>query len=145
MGNKIFNIVKYASWGLLGVGVLIVVIGAITGFKANNALAVDLMLYWAYALIAVALCAILGLGLFLAMKNDPASLKKIGIVVGGGLALVLIAWLLAPGSDPVAYNGPAVAHSDLVLTDTILNLTYITGIAALCAICFSVIWKRIRK
>ena len=54
MGNKIFNIVKYASWGLLGVGVLIVVIGAITGFKANNALAVDLMLYRATAMSAYA-------------------------------------------------------------------------------------------
>lgn len=145
MGNKIFNIVKYASLGLLCIGVLIVILGAILGFESNDALAIDLMLYWAYVLIAVALCAILGLGLFLAVKNDPASLKKICIVVGGGLALVVVAWLLAPGSDPMAYNGPAVAKSDLVLTDTILNLTYITGAAAICAICFSVIWKRIRK
>ncbi len=145
MGNKIFNIVKYASWGLLLVGVLLVVIGAIVGFEANDALAIDLMLYWAYALIGIALCAIVVLGLFLAAKNNPAQLKTIGIVVGGGVVLVLIAWLLAPASAPLAYNGPAVSHSDLVLTDTMLNLTYFSFCAAILAVIFSSVWNSIRS
>ena len=145
MGNKIFNIVKYVSLGLLLIGVLLVVLGAILGFEANDALAIDLMLYWAYALICIALCSIVVLGLFLAAKNNPAQLKNIGIVVGGGIVIVLVAWLLAPGSAPLAYNGPAVSHSDLVLTDTMLNLTYFSCCAAILAVIFSAIWNSVRK
>ena len=145
MGNKVINIAKYASWGILGVGVLIVLIGVFMGFESSNAVAIDLMLYWSYALIGIALCAIVVLGLFLAAKNDVKQLKTIGIVVGGGVALVLIAWLLAPASAPLAYNGPAVEYGDLKLTDTILNLTYITGCASILAVVFSVVWNRVRK
>ena len=145
MGNKVIDIAKYASWGILGVGVLIVLLGVIMGFESSNAVAIDLMLYWSYALIGIALCAIVVLGLFLAAKNDVKQLKTIGIVVGGGVLLVLIAWLLAPASAPLAYNGPAVEHSDLKLTDTVLNLTYITCCAAILSIVFSVIWKTVRK
>lgn len=145
MGNKVIDIAKYASWCILGVGVLIVLIGVIMGFDASNAVAIDLMLYWSYALIGIALCAIVVLGLFLAAKNDVNQLKTIGIVVGGGLLLVLIAWLLAPASAPLAYNGPAVTHSDLKLTDTVLNLTYITCGAAIVSIAFSAIWNAVRK
>ena len=103
------------------------------------------MLYWAYALICIALCSIVVLGLFLAAKNNPAQLKNIGIVVGGGIVIVLVAWLLAPGSAPLAYNGPAVSHSDLVLTDTMLNLTYFSCCAAILAVIFSAIWNSVRK
>lgn len=141
MGNKIFDYVKYASWGLLLVGVLIVVIGAIAGFEAGNAAAIDAMLYWAYALVAIALVAIIGLGLYLAAKNDIKQLKTIGIVVGGAVVVVLLAWLLAPASAPLAYNGPAVSHGDLKLTDTVLNLTYIACAAAILAVIASAVWK----
>lgn len=145
MGNKVINIAKYASWCILGVGVLIVLLGVFMGFEASDAIAIDLMLYWSYALIGIALCAIVVLGLFLAAKNDVKQLKTIGIVVGGGVALVLIAWLLAPASAPLAYNGPAVEYGDLKLTDTILNLTYIAGCASILAVVFSVVWNRVRK
>jgi hypothetical protein len=141
MGNKIFQYVKYASWGLLLVGVLIVVIGAIAGLDAGDYVPVDVLLYWAYALVAIALLAIVGLGLYIAAVNDINQLKKIGIVVGGAVVLVLVAWLLAPGSAPLAYNGPAVTEGDLTLTDTVLNLTYITCAASLAAIVFSTVWK----
>jgi len=145
MGNKVITIAKYASWCILGVGVLIVLLGVIMGFESSDAVAIDMMLYWSYALIGIALCAIVVLGLFLAAKNDVNQLKSIGIVVGGGLALVLIAWLLAPASAPLAYNGPAVTDGDLKLTDTVLNLTYIACCAAVASIVFSAIWNAVRK
>ena len=145
MGNKVINIAKYASWCILGVGVLIVLLGVFMGFEASDAIAIDLMLYWSYALIGIALCAIVVLGLFLAAKNDVKQLKTIGIVVGGGVALVLIAWLLAPASAPLAYNGPAVEYGDLKLTDTILNLAYLVGGAAILSIIVGEVMMTIRN
>jgi hypothetical protein len=52
----------------------------------------------------------------------------------GVAALCLVAYLLAKGNPAVAYNGPAVSAGTLKLTDTILNLTYIVGGAAIVAI-----------
>lgn len=145
MGNTVIKIAKYVSWCILGVGVLIVLLGVFMGFEKNDAIAIDLMLYWSYALVAIALCAIVLLGLALTAINDVKQLIPIGIVVGGGVVLVLIAWMLAPASAPLAYNGPAVEYGDLKLTDTILNLTYFAGCASILAVVFSVVWNRVRK
>ena len=48
--------------------------------------------------------------------------------------LCFIAFLLAKGNPAMAYNGPEVSAGTLKLTDTILNLTYIVGGAAILAI-----------
>ena len=133
------KIVKYISWALLLIGVLVVVIGAFAGDAG-----VDLMLYWCYALLGIAILAIIGLGLYLTAKANPNALKTVGIVVGGGVLLVLIAWLLAPGTALENYYGPTPSAGDLKLTDTILNLTYFSGAAAVAAVIFSVV-KGARK
>ena len=39
--------------------------------------------------------------------------------------IVLLAWLLAPGTPAVGYLGEPVSDGTLKLTDTILNLTYL--------------------
>ena len=41
------KIVKYISWALLLIGVVIGVLGFIIGFNTNDAVAVDTLLYWA--------------------------------------------------------------------------------------------------
>jgi hydrogenase-4 membrane subunit HyfE len=74
------------------------------------------------------------IGLIVSAKNNTKSLVKIGIAILGVAALCLVAYLLAKGNPAMAYNGPEVSAGTLKLTDTILNLTYITGGAAILAI-----------
>ena len=66
--------------------------------------------------------------------NDPKSLIKMGIVLVCIAALCLVAFLLAKGNPVPGYTGPAVSAGMLKLTDTILILTAIAGVGAICAI-----------
>jgi len=96
---------------------------------------VDALLYWAYGMLGLALAAILLVGGYISVSNNPKSLIKIGIVLVGAVALCGLAWLLAKGSPAVGYTGAVPpTQGTLKLTDTILNLTYILGGAAILSI-----------
>ena len=114
---------------LVSVGLLIW--GVAKGFAGN---AVDVLLYWTYIMLGLAVFSWVVIGLIVGTKNDPKSLVKIGIVILGVAVLCFIAFLLAKGNPAMAYNGPEVSAGTLKLTDTILNLTYIVGGAAILAI-----------
>ena len=114
---------------LVSVGLLIW--GFAKGFAGN---AVDVLLYWTYIMLGLAVFSWVVIGLIVGTKNDPKSLVKIGIVILGVAVLCFIAFLLAKGNPAMAYNGPEVSAGTLKLTDTILNLTYIVGGAAILAI-----------
>ena len=114
---------------LVSVGLLIW--GFAKGFAGN---AVDVLLYWTYIMLGLAVFSWVVRGLIVGTKNDPKSLVKIGIVILGVAVLCFIAFLLAKGNPAMAYNGPEVSAGTLKLTDTILNLTYIVGGAAILAI-----------
>ena len=129
--NKIFKIVM---WALVAISVVLLVWGFLTGFEANDGRGVEVLLYWAYIILAIAILAVVVFGLIISAKNDPKSLVKIGIVILGVAVLCFIAFLLAKGNPAMAYNGPEVSAGTLKLTDTILNLTYIVGGAAILAI-----------
>ena len=128
--NKIF---KWGMVALILVSVAILVWGFVVGFESNDAVATDVLLNWAYLMIAHALLAWIVIGLIISVKNDPKSLVKMGITLVGIVAVCLVAYLLAKG-NPVAGANLNVSAGSLKLTDTILNLTYIVGAGAIVAI-----------
>ena len=85
-------------------------------------------------MLGLALFSVIVVGLIVSTVNNPKSLIKLGIILVGVAAVCLIAYLLAKGDPAMAYNGPEVSSGTLKLTDTILNLTYIVGGAAILAI-----------
>ena len=129
--NKIF---KIGLWVLMLISVAILVWGFIVGFEANDAKATDVLLTWAYIMVGLALASWVIVGLFVSVKINPKSLVKTGIIILGAAALCAIAWVFAKGDPAVGYTGVPVSDGTLKLTDTVLNLTYICGAAAIIAI-----------
>ena len=122
---KYDKIIKWVLVALFVVGVVLSFLGFAVGFeKAGNA-PVDVMLYCAYAYALVAILAVVFGVVVIGGINDPKSLIKLGIGIVAIAAIVLCAWLLAPGTPAVGYLGEPVSDGTLKLTDTILNLTYL--------------------
>ncbi|MBR0028758.1 MAG: hypothetical protein IJP55_00735 [Bacteroidales bacterium] len=128
---KLNKIIKWCMIALIVVSVGLLIWGFSKDFAGN---AVDVLLYWTYCMLGLAVFSWIVIGLIVGAKNNPKSLVNIGIILVGVAALCLVAYLLAKGDPAVAYNGPAVSAGTLKLTDTILNLTYIVGGAAIVAI-----------
>jgi len=126
--NKIF---KWVMIALIILSVAILIWGFTQGFGGST---VDTLLYWTYGMLGLALFCVIIVGLIVSTKNNPKNLVKIGIILVGVAALCLIAYLLAKGDPAIGYTGAPVTGSTLKLTDTILNLTYIVGAAAIAAI-----------
>jgi hypothetical protein len=125
--NKIF---KWVMIALILVSVGLLVWGFSQKFTDGN---VEALLYWTYAMVALAIFSVVVLGLIVSAINNPKSLVKVGILLAGACALVLVAYLLAQGAPALGREGLDPV-STLKLTDTILNLTYIVGAAAIVAI-----------
>ena len=122
---KYEKIIKWVLIALFAVGVVLSFLGFAIGFeKAGNA-PVDVMLYCAYAYVLIALLAVVFGVVVIGGMNDPKSLIKLGIGIAAIAVIVLLAWLLAPGTPAVGYLGEPVSDGTLKLTDTILNLTYL--------------------
>lgn len=119
---------------LVSVGLL--VWGSVVGFTTNDGQAVDVLFYWAYVMVGLAVASWVLVGLVLMAKNNPKSLIKVGIVLVVAAALAFVAYLLAPGNPAVGRENisPADTLATLKLTDTVLNLTYFAGAAAVVAI-----------
>lgn len=122
---KYDKIIKWVLVALFVVGVVLSFLGFAIGFeKAGNA-PVDVMLYCAYAYALIAIIAVVFGVVVIGGMNDPKSLIKLGIGIAAIAVIVLLAWLLAPGTPAVGYLGEPVSDGTLKLTDTILNLTYL--------------------
>ena len=122
---KYDKIIKWVLVALFVVGVVLSFLGFAIGFeKAGNA-PVDVMLYCAYAYALIAILAVVFGVVVIGGMNDPKSLIKLGIGIAAIAVIVLLAWLLAPGTPAVGYLGEPVSDGTLKLTDTILNLTYL--------------------
>ena len=136
MENPLYaKIVKWISWALLLISVGLSV-WAFTRFGGSGKeAAVETMLYWAYAMLIIALIAVLCIGLYITATTNPKSLVRIGIAIAAAAVLCLIAYLLASGKPALGFTGttPPTA-GELKLTDTVLNLTYILGAGAIVAI-----------
>ncbi|MBO4670743.1 MAG: hypothetical protein J5640_02735 [Bacteroidales bacterium] len=128
---KLNKIIKWGMIALIIVSVALLVWGFSRGFGGS---AVDVLLYWTYAMLGLAVFCCIVIGLIVGAKNNPKSLIKIGFVILGVAVLCFIAYLLAKGDPAVGYTGSPVSEGTLKLTDTILNLTYIAGAGAILAI-----------
>ena len=128
---KLNKILKWGMVVLIVLSVALLVWGFSQNFGGNT---VEILLYWTYAMIGLALFSWVVIGLIVGAKNNPKSLIKLGLVLVGVAAVCFIAYLLAKGDPAMAYNGPAVSAGTLKLTDTILNLTYIAGALAIISI-----------
>lgn len=152
--DKYAKIVKLVMWVLLAIGVGIIVWAAVAGLPQSVSDAstnIDVILYWAYALVAVAVLAIVVLGLYTtaAQKGIKGILKLLG-VIAVACALVAGSWLLAKsqtanGAPIVLANGSTPEVGDLMITNTVLNLTYLLCGAAVATILFSAIFTAVRK
>lgn len=138
------KVIKAIEWILLIIGVVLAVFGYIYGFTEADGVATDILIYCAYALIVVAVLAVLGLGLYFSIKQNPKSLIKIGVGAVVVAAIVGVAYVLAPGTPAV---GSSVQISDTMLkmTDTILNITYFSCGAAVLSIIIGAVVNAVRN
>ncbi|MCF0176008.1 MAG: hypothetical protein HUJ94_04150 [Bacteroidales bacterium] len=136
------KIVKIISWVLLLASAALAVWGFAIGWPDS---AVDVIIYWTYAMLAIGLISIFIIGIGVSASINPKSLIKILGVIFGIAVVVGIAYLLAPGTPAVGYLGEPVTDGTLKFTDTILNLTYLTFGCSLLSIVVGVIIKAVRK
>ena len=147
MENPLYvKIAKWISWALLLISVGLSVWAFTQYGGSGKEGAVETLLYWAYAMLILALIAVFCIGIYVTAKNDPKSLVRIGIALAAAAALCLVAYLLASGAPALNYSGSKLPTAgELKLTDTVLNLTYILGAAAIAAIVAGEVISGIRK
>ena len=144
--QKYAKIFKLCLVALLVVSVVILVWGFFNGFEANDGAATDVLLYWAYAVLGLALACVICLGLYVTATTNPKGLVKIGIAVVAAAALFGVCYLLASGAPAVGYSGATLpTATELKMTDTILNMAYIVGGAAILSIICGEVLMTIRK
>ena len=109
------KIFKWVSWALLIVSVVLLLVAfpKFGGGDAKEEGAVTMLLNWAYVMLGLALVSVLCVGLYVSAVTNPKSLITIGIVIVGAVVVVLVAYLLASGSQPLAYNGPEPSAGEL--------------------------------
>lgn len=127
------KVIKYLMWVLLLVSVAVSIYGFAVGFESNDAQPVDVVLYWAYALVGIAVVSAVLVSVVINALNNPKSLIRLGIVLLAAAVVIGGAYLLAPGSPAVGLvSAELPSAGTLKLTDTILNLTYLAcGVAVL--------------
>jgi len=144
--QKYAKIFKLCLLALLVVSVIVLVWGSLKGFEANDGAATNVLLYWAYIVLGIALASVICVGLYIRATTDPKSLVKIGFAVLGAAVLFGIAYLLASGAPAIGYSGATLpTETELKMTDTILNLAYIVGGAAILSIIAGEVLMYIRK
>ena len=124
--NKYSKIIKWVLLALLVLSIVVFIGAWIYGFEKNDGLAVDVLFYWTYAMVGLALISIICIGGWIGVKNDKKFLWKILAVLGGAAVVVLAVYFLSPGSEALGILEQP-SKSTLKLTDTILNLTYLVG------------------
>ncbi|MBR2747580.1 MAG: hypothetical protein IKD95_04430, partial [Bacteroidales bacterium] len=103
MENPLYaKIFKWISWALLIISVVLAA-WAFTRYNGGHGgapeeNAVQTMLYWAYAMVILALIAVFCIGIYVTAKTDPKSLVRIGIALAAAAALCLVAYVLASGA-----------------------------------------------
>ena len=141
--SKFFKLVMLV---LIVISVALLVWGFLAGFEANDGRAVEVLLYWAYIILAIAVLAVVVFGLVISAKNDPKSLVRLGVGLLAIAVVCFIAYLLAPGKMPLQWNNNTLpTAAQLKLTDTILNLTYFTGALAILSIIVGEIVMAVRN
>ena len=146
MNQKYAKIIKIVLWVLMVLSVGVLVWGFLTGFEANDGAATNVLLYWAYIVLGLALASVVCLGLYITATTNPKGLVKIGIALVAAAVLFGICYLLASGAPAVGYSGAKLpSATELKMTDTILTLAYLVGGAAILAIICGEVLMAIRN
>ena len=131
---KYAKIIKWILAVLFVVGIVFSFYGFLVGFESNGNAPVDNMLYCAYAFALITVAAVVFGVVVIGGINNPKSQLKLLAGLVAIVAVVAVAYVLAPGTPAVGYLGEPVSDSTLKLTDTMLNLTYFLFGGALLAL-----------
>ena len=131
---KYAKIIKWILAVLFVVGIVFSFYGFLVGFETNGNAPVDNMLYCAYAFALITIAAVVFGVVVIGGINNPKSLLKLLAGLLAIVAVVAVAYVLAPGTPAVGYLGDPVSDGTLKLTDTMLNLTYFLFGGALLAL-----------
>ena len=134
--QKYAKLVKIVLWVLMILSVAVLLWGMFKGYPATVAEdngTVDPLLYWAYIVLGIALASVICVGLYITATTNPKGLIKIGIAVVAAAVLFGFCYLIASGA-PAINCSKVPTESELKMTDTILNLAYIVGGAAILSI-----------
>ncbi|MCR4844697.1 MAG: hypothetical protein K5843_06900 [Bacteroidales bacterium] len=147
--HKYAKIFKIVLWVLMILSVAVLLWGMFKGYPdtvAQDNGTVDPLLYWAYIVLGIALASVICVGLYVTATTNPKGLIKIGIAVVGAAVLFGVCYLLASGAPAIGYSGatPPTA-TELKMTDTILNLAYLVGGAAILSIICGEVLMTIRN
>ena len=143
--TKYEKIIKWVLAVLFVVGIVFSFYGFAVGFETNGNAPVDNILYCAYAFALIAILAVVFGVVVIGGINNPKSL--LGLVLGlvAIVAVVAVAYVLAPGTPAIGYMGTPVSDGTLKLVDTVLNLTYFLFGGSLLALVAGWIIGAIRK
>ena len=142
---KYAKIIKWILAVLFVVGIVFSFYGFLVGFESNGNAPVDNMLYCAYAFALVTVAAVVFGVVVIGGINNPKTLLKLFAGLIAIVAVVAVAYVLAPGTPAIGYLGEPVSDGTLKLTDTMLNLTYFLFGGALVALVAGWIIGAIRK
>ena len=144
--QKYAKFTKILLWVLMILSVCVLVCGFLTGFEAKDGAATNVLLYWAYIVLGIALFSVICVGLYVTATTNPKGLVKIGVAVVAAAVLFGVCYLLASGAPAVGYSGTKLpSATELKMTDTILNLAYLVGGAAILSIIVAEVFMTIRK
>lgn len=115
------------------IGVGIVFWGFLGDWVANNALASESILNFAYIMIVLAVLSII-VGVVIGGMHDPKSLMRLGISLLIIAAICFVVYLIAPGTPAQGLITEQPSDGVLKLTDTVLYLAYILSALAVVAI-----------
>jgi len=143
MLNKVF---KWIMWALMIISVVIAVWGFVQGFTGPKGDSpVSVLLDWAYIMTFIAIGIVVIGGIAVATVNNPKSFIKILIGLVVIAAICAVVYFTAPGSPAIGYNGTPVSQGTLKLTDSLLNLTYLTSVLSIIAILVGEIVSAVRN
>ena len=130
---------------LILVSVILLVMGFVKGFEANDGKAVENLLRWGYVMIGIAVCAAIVVSAIVGFINNPKSIIKLLIGLVAVAAVCFVVYLVSKGNPAVGLTVDQPSASTLKLTDTILNLTYLVGGVAIASIIVGEVISAIRN
>ena len=129
---------------LILVSVILLVMGFVKGFEANDGKAVENLLRWGYVMIGIAVCAAIIVSAIVGFINNPKSIIKLLIGLVAVAAVCFVVYLVSKGNPAVGLTVDQPSAQTLKLTDTILNLTYLVGGVAIASIVIGEVISAIR-
>ena len=130
---------------LIAVSVILLVLGFVKGFEANDGKAVENLLRWGYVMIGIAVCAAIIVSAIVGFINNPKSIIKLLIGLVAVAAVCFVVYLVSKGNPAVGLTVDQPSAQTLKLTDTILNLTYLVGGVAIASIVIGEVISAIRN